>query len=606
MSADRAAAGELQNRFRTHYCGRLNKGYEQETVAIAGWLHRKRDHGGLIFIDLRDHTGICQLIIQPEKKELFSMAEKLHTESVLCVSGTVVRRSEDTINPRLASGEIEVIVDQIRIESNAAPLPFPVSDDLPISEELRLKYRFLDLRREKLHENIVYRSRLISEVRRYLEEQSFQEIQTPILTASSPEGARDFLVPSRIHPGKFYALPQAPQQFKQLLMVSGFPRYFQIAPCFRDEDARADRSPGEFYQIDMEVAFIEQDDLFEILEGMFRHLTETMSNKRMTQYPFPRISYREVMNRYGSDKPDLRVPLEMQDVTELFVNSSFKVFASNTKEGSCIKAMVLKGHGNEPRQFYDKAERRAKELGSAGLAYIQYKAEGPKGPIVKFFSESEMEALKERLEIETGDVVFFGAGKWERTCKIMGGMREYFSDLFTLDPDELSFCWIVDFPMYEYNEAEKKIDFSHNPFSMPQGEMDALKTRNPLDILAYQYDIVCNGIELSSGAIRNHRPDIMYKAFEIAGYEKSEVDKRFGHMIDAFKLGAPPHGGIAPGLDRLVMILRDEQNIREVIAFPMNQQAEDLMMAAPAEVSPLQLRELSLKLDVKEERESDK
>ena len=606
MSADRAAAGELQNRFRTHYCGLLNTGYEKETVAIAGWLHRKRDHGGLIFIDLRDHTGICQLIIQPEKEELFSMAEKLHTESVLCVSGTVVRRSEDTINPRLASGEIEVIVDRIRVESNAAPLPFPVSDDLPISEELRLKYRFLDLRREKLHENIVYRSRLISEVRRYLEEQSFQEIQTPILTASSPEGARDFLVPSRIHPGKFYALPQAPQQFKQLLMVSGFPRYFQIAPCFRDEDARADRSPGEFYQIDMEMAFIEQDDLFEILEGMFRHLTETMSNKRMTQYPFPRISYREVMNRYGSDKPDLRVPLEMQDVTELFVNSSFKVFASNTKEGSCIKAMVLKGHGNEPRQFYDKAERRAKELGSAGLAYIQYKEEGPKGPIVKFFSESEMDALKERLEIETGDVVFFGAGKWERTCKIMGGMREYFSDLFTLDPDELSFCWIVDFPMYEYNEAEKKIDFSHNPFSMPQGEMDALKTRNPLDILAYQYDIVCNGIELSSGAIRNHRPDIMYKAFEIAGYEKSEVDKRFGHMIDAFKLGAPPHGGIAPGLDRLVMILRDEQNIREVIAFPMNQQAEDLMMAAPAEVSPLQLRELSLKLDVKKERESDK
>ncbi len=606
MSADRAAAGELRNRFRTHYCGRLNTGYEHETVTIAGWLHRKRDHGGLIFIDLRDHTGICQLIIQPEKEELFGMAEKLHAESVLCVSGTVVRRSEETINPRLASGEIEVIADEIRVESSAVPLPFPVADELPVSEELRLTYRFLDLRREKLHENIVYRSRLIGEVRRYLEEQAFQEIQTPILTASSPEGARDFLVPSRLHPGKFYALPQAPQQFKQLLMVSGFPRYFQIAPCFRDEDARADRSPGEFYQIDMEMAFIEQDDLFEILEGMFKHLTETMSRKRMTQYPFPRISYREVMNRYGSDKPDLRLPLEMQDVTELFVNSSFKVFASNTKEGSCIKAMVLKGHGNEPRQFYDKAERRAKELGSAGLAYIQYKEEGPKGPIVKFFSETEMEALKKRLEIETGDVVFFGAGKWERTCKIMGGMREYFSDLYTLDPDELSFCWIVDFPMYEYNEAEKKIDFSHNPFSMPQGEMDALNTKNPLDILAYQYDIVCNGIELSSGAIRNHRPDIMYKAFEIAGYEKSEVDKRFGHMIEAFNMGAPPHGGIAPGLDRLVMILRDEQNIREVIAFPMNQQAEDLMMAAPAEVSPLQLRELSLKLEVKEEKESDK
>lgn len=601
MNADAGTPDDLQNRFRTHYCGRLNTAFENKTVTIAGWVHRKRDHGGLIFIDLRDHTGICQLIIQPEKAALFSQAEKLHTESVICVEGVVVRRSEETINPRLASGEIEVIVDGINVESDAVPLPFPVADELQTSEELRLKYRFLDLRREKIHENIKFRSRLISEVRRYLEDRSFQEIQTPILTSSSPEGARDFLVPSRLHPGKFYALPQAPQQFKQLLMVSGFSRYFQIAPCFRDEDARADRSPGEFYQIDMEMAFIEQDDLFEILEGMFRYLTETMSQKRITRFPFPRISYRDVMNRYGSDKPDLRVPLELQDVTDLFVNSSFKVFAGNTKEGNCIKAMVLKGRGNESRQFYDKAERRAKELGSAGLAYIQYKEEGPKGPIVKFLSDDEMDALKERLQIEVGDVVFFGAGKWERTCKIMGGMREYFSGLFELDQDELSFCWIVDFPMYEYDEATKKIEFSHNPFSMPQGEMEALETRNPLDILAYQYDIVCNGIELSSGAIRNHRPDIMYKAFEVAGYDKSEVDKRFGHMIEAFKMGAPPHGGIAPGLDRLVMILRDEQNIREVIAFPMNQQAEDLMMAAPAEVSPLQLRELSLKLDLPKE-----
>ena len=601
MSAAARTADDLQNRFRSHYCGRLNTEYENKPVKIAGWIHRKRDHGGLIFIDLRDHTGICQLIIQPEKAELFSKTEKLHAESVLCVGGVVVRRSEETINPRLASGEIEVIVEDIRVESNAVPLPFPVADELQTSEELRLKYRFLDLRREKIHQNIQYRSRLISEVRRYLEDRAFIEIQTPVLTSSSPEGARDFLVPSRLHPGKFYALPQAPQQFKQLLMVSGFSRYFQIAPCFRDEDARADRSPGEFYQIDMEMAFIEQDDLFGILEGMFKHLTETMSQKRITCFPFPRISYKEVMNRYGSDKPDLRVPLELQDVTDLFVNSSFKVFAGNTQKGSCIKAMVLRGHGNESRQFYDRAERRAKELGSAGLAYIQYKEEGPKGPIVKFLSDAEMNSLKECLQIETGDVVFFGAGKWERTCKIMGGMREYFSDLFELDSDELSFCWIVDFPMYEYNEAEKRIEFSHNPFSMPQGEMDALETMNPLDVLAYQYDIVCNGIELSSGAIRNHRPDIMYKAFEIAGYERSEVDKRFGHMIEAFKMGAPPHGGIAPGLDRLVMILRDEQNIREVIAFPMNQQAEDLMMAAPAEVSPLQLRELHLKLDLPKE-----
>jgi len=598
MSLAPGTETDLQNRFRSHFCGRLNTEYENKQVRLAGWIHRKRDHGGLIFIDLRDHTGIAQLIIQPEKQELFQKVERLHVESVIAVQGTVVKRSEETLNSRIPSGAIEVLVDDVQVESHAVALPFPVADELQTSEELRLTYRFLDLRREKIHQNIVFRSQLISKVRRYLEDHGFMEIQTPILTASSPEGARDFLVPSRLHPGKFYALPQAPQQFKQLLMVSGFPRYFQIAPCFRDEDARADRSPGEFYQVDMEMAFIEQDDLFEILEGMLRYLTETMSTKRITQFPFPRLSYRDVMNRFGSDKPDLRVPLEMQDVTELFVGSSFKVFASNTKEGSCIKAMVLKGRGTESRQFYDKAEKRARELGAPGLAYVQYREEGPKGPIVKFLSEAELSALQERLAIETGDVVFFGAGKWEKTCKIMGGIREYFSDLFELDRDELSFCWIVDFPLYELDEKESRIDFSHNPFSMPQGEMDALDTMNPLDILAYQYDIVCNGIELSSGAIRNHRPDIMYRAFEIAGYSKEEVDKRFGHMIEAFKMGAPPHGGIAPGLDRLVMILRDEHNIREVIAFPMNQQAQDLMMSAPSDVSRLQLRELHLKLDL--------
>lgn len=588
----------LENRFRTDYCGLLGVGSENRSVRLGGWVHRKRDHGGLIFIDLRDHTGVCQLVIQPEQKALFNAVEHLHAESVICIEGTVVLRSSETVNTRLASGEIEVVVSSVIIESDAQPLPFPVADEVPTSEELRLKYRFIDLRREKIHENIIFRSRLTAMVRRYLEEREFIEIQTPILTSSSPEGARDFLVPSRLHPGKFYALPQAPQQFKQLLMVSGFPRYFQIAPCFRDEDARADRSPGEFYQIDMEMAFIEQNDLFEILEGMFKHLTENMSQKRITQFPFPRISYREVMNRFGSDKPDLRIPLEIQDVTSLFVNSSFKVFASNTKEGTCVKALVLKGRGGESRMFYDKAEKRARELGSAGLAYIQFREEGPKGPIVKFLGEAEMEVLKEQLGLETGDVVFFGAGKWESTCKIMGGMRIYFADLFDLDKDELSFCWIVDFPMYEYNEEAKKIDFSHNPFSMPQGEMEALETMQPLDILAYQYDIVCNGIELSSGAIRNHRPDIMYRAFEIAGYTKEEVDSRFGHMIDAFKLGAPPHGGIAPGLDRMVMILRDEQNIREVIAFPMNQQAQDLMMSAPSEVMAQQLKELHLKIDL--------
>jgi len=588
----------LQNRFRTDYCGQLGSEYENRSVRLGGWVHRKRDHGGLIFIDLRDHTGICQLVIQPEHQALFGAAEHLHGESVICVEGTVVRRSPETVNSRLASGQIEVVVSTLSVESDAQPLPFPVADDVQTSEELRLKYRFIDLRREKIHENIVFRSRLTAAVRRYLEELEFIEIQTPILTSSSPEGARDFLVPSRLHPGKFYALPQAPQQFKQLLMVAGFPRYFQIAPCFRDEDARADRSPGEFYQIDMEMAFIEQDDLFGILEGMFRHLTETMSKKRITAYPFPRISYRDVMNRFGTDKPDLRIPLEIRDVTALFVDSSFKVFASNTREGSCVKALVLKGRGGESRLFYDKAEKRARELGSAGLAYIQFREEGPKGPVVKFLGEAEMERLKAELGLETGDVVFFGAGRWEATCRIMGGMRTYFGDLFELDRDELSFCWIVDFPMYEYNEEAKKIDFSHNPFSMPQGEMEALDTMQPLDILAYQYDIVCNGIELSSGAIRNHRPDIMYRAFEIAGYTKEEVDSRFGHMIDAFKLGAPPHGGIAPGLDRMVMILRDEQNIREVIAFPMNQQAQDLMMSAPSEVMEQQLKELCLKIDL--------
>ena len=601
MSKAPLSAEGLQNRFRTNYCGLLNRSSENEKVRLGGWVHRKRDHGGLIFIDLRDHTGICQLVIQPENVGLFKAAEGLHSESVICVEGVVVLRSDETVNQRIASGAIEVVVSSIQVESNAHTLPFPVADEVPTSEELRLKYRFIDLRREKLHENIIFRSNLTAAVRKYLVDLDFIEIQTPILTSSSPEGARDFLVPSRLHPGKFYALPQAPQQFKQLLMVAGFPRYFQIAPCFRDEDARADRSPGEFYQVDIEMSFIEQDDLFRILEGLFKHVTETMSEKRITQYPFPRISYRDVMNRFGSDKPDLRIPLEIQDVSGLFVNSGFKVFASNTKEGYCVKALVLKGRGNESRLFYDKAEKRAKELGSAGLAYIQFREEGPKGPVVKFMSEDEMAALKQSLGLENGDVVFFGAGKWEKTCKIMGGMRTYFAELFPLDRDELSFCWIVDFPMFEYNEEEKKIEFSHNPFSMPQGEMEALESKFPLDILAFQYDIVCNGIELSSGAIRNHRPDIMYKAFEIAGYPKDEVDARFGHMIDAFKLGAPPHGGIAPGLDRMVMILRDEQNIREVIAFPMNQSAQDLMMSAPSEVTLQQLKELHLKVELPEE-----
>jgi len=586
------------NPYRSHFCGQLTKSDAQNSVTLSGWVHRVRDHGGLIFIDLRDYTGVCQLVFQPERPEIFSVAEHLHAESVITITGEVILRSAETVNTSLATGEIEVVANSLTVESAAEPVPFQIADEGQTSEELRLKYRFLDLRREHLRENILFRSKVTSEIRRFLIDEGFHEIQTPILTVSSPEGARDYLVPSRLHPGKFYALPQAPQQFKQLLMVAGFDKYFQIAPCFRDEDARADRSPGEFYQLDMEMSFITQDNLFVILENLFERLTKTLTKKSIRQFPFPRIPFREAMNKYGSDKPDVRVPLEIEDLSDFFKDSDFKVFASNCKPGRCVKALVLKGKGNESRLFYDKAEAHAKEHGSPGLAYIQFKNEGPKGPILKFLKEGELEALKERLGLEQGDVVFFGAGVWEKTCKIMGAMRNYFAPLYPVDENELAFCWIVDFPMYEYNEDERKIDFSHNPFSMPQGGMDALKEKDPLDVLAYQYDIVCNGIELSSGAIRNHKPEIMYKAFEIAGYGKEDVEKSFGHMLNAFKHGAPPHGGIAPGLDRLVMILRDEQNIREVIAFPMNQKAQDLMMDAPAEVTPKQLKELHIALNL--------
>ncbi|MFN3386936.1 MAG: aspartate--tRNA ligase [Candidatus Thermochlorobacter sp.] len=585
--------------YRTHFCGMLRREHISEEVKLAGWIHRKRDHGGLIFVDLRDHTGICQLVFEPEHAEIFHQIEHLRVESVITVQGKVVPRAEDTINEHLPTGEIEVRASALTVENAAAPMPFPIADEVPTSEELRLKYRFLDLRHEHLHENILYRSKMIFEIRKYLVGLGFNEIQTPILTCSSPEGARDYLVPSRLHPGKFYALPQAPQQFKQLLMVAGFDKYFQIAPCFRDEDARADRSPGEFYQLDMEMSFITQDELFEVLEGLFDHLTKTLSHKRIMQLPFPRIKYFDAMNRYGSDKPDLRNPLAIEDVTDIFVGSSFKVFAQNTGKGKCIKALVLKGKANEPRLFYDKAEDYAKtELGLPGLAYIRYRENEVQSPIYKFLSETEKARLIERLQLHTGDVVFFAAGAWEKTCKAMGAIRNYFGKNYPLDKDLLAYCWIVDFPMYEYNEEQKKIDFSHNPFSMPQGGLEALLTQDPLEVIAYQYDIVCNGIELSSGAIRNHKPEIMYKAFEIAGYTKEEVDAKFGHMIRAFEHGAPPHGGIAPGIDRIVMLYRDEHNIREVIAFPMNQKAQDLMTGAPSPVSEKQLRELHIKLDL--------
>jgi aspartyl-tRNA synthetase len=585
------------NQYRTHHCGALGKGNVGEQVRLSGWIHRRRDHGGVLFIDLRDHYGLTQLVLHPSTVEVYEKFQRLHTESVISIQGEVLARSEETINPKMITGEIEVVVRLGEVESEAGVTPFQIAADEKVNEDLRLKYRFLDLRREQLHKNIMMRSRVINYIRQHLAAREFNEIQTPILTCSSPEGARDYLVPSRVHPGMFYALPQAPQQFKQLLMVSGFDKYFQIAPCFRDEDARADRSPGEFYQLDMEMSFITQDDLFAELELMFEKMTSALTNKKIVQVPFPRITYTDSMNRYGSDKPDLRYGYEMTEVGDIFEGSGFKAFNGLTAKGKTLKALVIPETANEPRSFFDKAEVHAKEQGALGLGYIIFKEDGPKGPIVKFLSEEQIANLVARCHIKTGDTVFFGAGDWLKTCTIMGRMRQFFaSKLLQLPSDVLHFCWIVDFPMFEYNEEEKKIDFSHNPFSMPQGGMDALLNKDPLDIFAFQYDIVCNGIELSSGAIRNHKPEIMYKAFEVAGYGPEVVDQKFGHMINAFKFGAPPHGGIAPGLDRIVMIYCDEPSIREVIAFPMNGKAQDVMMGAPSPVYPQQLRELSIKI----------
>lgn len=583
--------------YRTHTCGELRKENVDLVVKLSGWVHRKRDHGGVLFIDLRDHYGITQVVLHPSREEIYSDFQHLHTESVVTIEGKVIPRSEETVNPNMTTGEIEVVVEAGQIESKADVTPFMIAQEDKVNEELRLKYRFLDLRRDNLHQNIMMRSKVINYIRKHLSDQDFNEIQTPILTCSSPEGARDYLVPSRVHPGKFYALPQAPQQFKQLLMVSGFDKYFQIAPCFRDEDARADRSPGEFYQLDMEMSFITQDDLFAVLEKLFEDMTKDLTSKKIPSVPFPRITYHDAMNKYGSDKPDLRYGMELQEVSDIFNESGFKAFQGLSAKGKTLKALVVKDTAKESRSFFDKAERYAKDQGAAGLGYIIFKDEGPKGPIVKFLTEEQISELKERCDIETGDTVFFGAGDWLKMCQIMGRMRMYFAEKkLELNNDVLHFCWIVDFPMFEYNEDEKKIDFSHNPFSMPQGGMEALETKDPLDILAYQYDIVCNGIELSSGAIRNHKPEIMYKAFDIAGYDPSVVDEKFGHMIKAFKFGAPPHGGIAPGLDRIVMIYSDEPSIREVIAFPMNGKAQDVMMGAPAAVFPQQLEELSVQI----------
>jgi aspartyl-tRNA synthetase len=585
------------HKYRTHNCNELNSDHIGQEVKLSGWVHRRRDHGGLAFIDLRDHYGLTQCVINNDEALTHQIAH-LHYESVITITGVVVARAEEARNSNLSTGDVEVQIKTFHLESDCDLLPIQVNSDKDFPEDTRLRYRFLDLRKEKLHSNIVLRSKIISAIREKMVAQDFIEFQTPILTASSPEGARDFLVPSRLHPGKFYALPQAPQQFKQLLMTSGFDRYFQIAPCFRDEDARADRSPGEFYQLDIEMAFVTQEDVFAAVEPLMHSIFTEFSEKTVTSSPFPHIKYNDAMLKYGSDKPDLRNPLLISDVTEIFVDSEFTIFRENIKKGAIVRAIPAPKTADLPRSFFDKMITFAQENGAAGLGYISFTAEGKaKGPIAKFLDEEKLNNLKSIAGISNGDSVFFASDVEAKAVKLAGQVRvKLGEDLDLIDHDRFDFCWIVDFPFYEWNEEENKIDFSHNPFSMPQGGLEALKAAKTkedlLNIKAFQYDIVCNGIELSSGAIRNHKPELMYKAFEIVGYGKEVVDDRFRSLISAFKYGAPPHGGIAPGIDRIVMLLADEKNIREVIAFPMNQQAQDLLMNAPAAVDEKQLREL--------------
>ncbi len=592
------------SKYRTHTCGELNIKNKNTDISISGWLNKKRDHGNLLFLDLRDNYGITQCVIDKESKS-FKDLEKIPLETVLKINGTVLQRSDETVNKDLSTGEIEVKIKTHKILGATKELPLPVFTDQEYSEEIRLKYRFLDLRRKKIHKNIILRSKVISFIRNEMQKMGFLEFQTPILTSSSPEGARDFLVPSRLNPGKFYALPQAPQQFKQLIMVSGFDKYFQIAPCFRDEDARADRSPGEFYQLDIEMSFVDQSNVFDVVEKLMVKLFKYFSSKKMLYDKFPKIKYNDALMMYGSDKPDLRNPLKIYEITDIFSRDDvkFDIFKKLVKKGSIVRGIVTKQTSNQPRSFFDNIDKWAKTEGASGLAYFTIEKDkiiSGKGPVGKFFSEKSLKEIMKITSAEVGDSIFLACGAKKEVEKILSLARDKIgSDLNLIDENSFAFCWIVDYPMFEKDEETGKIKFSHNPFSMPQGDIDNIDLSNPLEILAYQYDIVCNGIELSSGAIRNHVPQLMYKLFKIAGYDKKDVDVKFSGMINALSYGAPPHGGIAPGIDRIIMLLADEKNIREVTMFPMNQNAQDLMMNAPSEVEETQLKELGLEIKKK-------
>ena len=589
------------NKYRTHNCNELNKDSTDQEVVLSGWVNKKRDHGNLLFIDLRDNYGMTQCIVD-KSNENFKLLEKIQLESVIKINGKVVKRSDDTINVELQTGEIEVSIDKFEVLGTCKELPMPVFSDQEYAEEIRLKYRFLDLRRKKIHDNIILRSKVITFIRNEMFKLGFLEFQTPILTSSSPEGARDFLVPSRLNPGKFYALPQAPQQFKQLIMVSGFDKYFQIAPCFRDEDARADRSPGEFYQLDLEMSFVEQEDIFQVEEKLIVNLFKEFSSKKLLNDKFPRISYEESMLKYGTDKPDLRNPLLIYDLTNIFTREdvNFEIFKKLVKSGSRVRAIVTKNTKDKPRNFFDNIDKWAKEQGASGLAYFTLEKDieiSAKGPVGKFFKEDALKEIMKLTSAKIGDSIFFACGKIKDVEKLCSQARDKIAnDLDIVNDDIFAFCWIVDYPMFELDEITNKVKFSHNPFSMPQGDLVNINFEKPLEIKAYQYDIVCNGIELSSGAIRNHIPELMYRLFQIAGYDKSSVDEKFSGMINALSYGAPPHGGIAPGIDRIVMLLANEKNIREVTMFPMNQNAQDLMMKAPSVVSEDQLKELGIAL----------